>query len=109
MQVAGDPVEPRPLRKFALDVGNQRHCGILRRREAGRFVEKKWVDGKEPPRFLIGGAAHHDAVYMREVCMRFLDASDSTVEHDRKTRMRGLEPVDARVIKRRNFAVLLGR
>ena len=41
--------------------------------------------------------------------MRLLHACDPAVEHDRQARMRGLEPIDARVIERRNFAVLLRR
>src|ERR1700683_2002774 len=109
MQVACDSMKPRSLSKFPLDVRDQRHRGILGRGEAGRFIEEKRIDRKEPPWLLIGGAAHHDAVHVREVRMRFLHAYDPTVEHDRKARTRGLEPVDARIIERRNFAVLLGR
>ena len=64
MQMPGDGMKPRALREFALDIRDQRRRGLFRRREAARFAEEQRIDGKEPPRLLIGGAAHHDAVDM---------------------------------------------
>ena len=104
-----DGVQPRALRKLAIDIGDERRRGLLRRRERGLFAKHERIDGDEPPGLLIGGAAHHDAVDIFEVRKPLFDAGNAAVENDGQARMRRLEPIDARVIERRNFAVLLRR
>ena len=105
----GDGMEPRPLRQFTLDIGDQRRGRLLRRREAGILAEKKRIDSHEPPRLLIPRTAHHHAVDVREVCMRGLDAADAAVENDNEARMCALQPEDARIVEWRNLPVLLRR
>ena len=109
VQMPRDGVQPRALRQFALDIGHERHRGRLRRGKAGGFAKDQRIDGEEPPRLLIGGAAHHHAVDMVQMRKRRLDAADAAVENDGEPRMRAFEPIDAIVIERRNFAVFLRR
>ena len=83
VQMPRDAVQPRALRQFALDIGHQRRRGRFRRGEAGGFAEDQRIDGDKPPRLLIGGAAHHDAVDMSQMRKRRFDAADAAVENDR--------------------------
>src|SRR5262245_43550512 len=46
---------------------------------------------------------------MLEMLRGLLNAVDAAIEDDRKPRMRGLEPVDATVVERRNLTVLARR
>src|SRR5579864_9667427 len=91
---------------FALDIRGERGGRLFRRGKARVLTEHLRIDREQPPRLLIGGAAHHDAIDVVQVIKPLLDAGDAAVEHDREPRMLSLEPVDARVIERRHFAVL---
>src|SRR5262249_18995362 len=46
------------------------------------------------------------AIEASQVLQRLIDVRDAAIEHDRKTRMRGFEPVDASIIERRDVAIL---
>src|ERR1700733_10037471 len=109
VQMPCDAVQPRAPRQFAVDIRHQRRRGRLRRGETGGFAEDQWIDGNEPPRLLIGSAAHHRTIDMLQMRKRRFDAADAAVEDHRKPRMRALEPIDPLVIERRNLAVFLRR
>ena len=106
-----DRVQPRALRQFALDIGKKRlERAALADGERRGLAEQQRIDRQQPPRLLIGGAAHHHAVDMREMRLRLLDAGDAAI--DARSADRGcarLEPVDAIVIERRDVAVLARR
>ncbi len=86
--MTGDRVQPRALRKLTLDIRNERRRGVFRRSERRRLAENLRIDRDQPPRLLIGGAAHHDAVDMRQMRKRLVDTADAAIEHDSKLRMR---------------------
>src|SRR3984957_16343318 len=109
VEMSGDGVQPCALRQLAFDIGHERGGGLFRRDERRRLSEHQRIDRDQPPRLLIGGAAHHDAVEVLQMLKRLLDAGDTAVEHDGELRMLRLEPVDARVIERRHFAILFRR
>ena len=82
----------------------------LRRGERRRLAEQHRIDRQQPPRLLIGGAAHHDAVDVREMLARLPRVGDAAI--DRRSADRGcarLQPVDAVVVERRDIAVLARR
>src|SRR5215813_1286345 len=56
--MAGDRVEAHAARDRALDVGEEGLRGSLRRSERRRRTEQHGIDRQEPPRLLVGGAAH---------------------------------------------------
>ena len=58
--------------------------------KAGGFAEDQRIDGDEPPRLLIGSAAHHHAIDMLQMRKCRFDAADAAVEDHRKPRMRAL-------------------
>ena len=93
--MARDGMQPRAARKLALDVGDERLRRVLRRGERRGLAEEQRIDGEQPPRLLIGGAAHHHAVDVREMlpraCSTLAMPPLSTIG---KIRMRGLEPID---------------
>src|ERR1700728_1698135 len=105
----GDGVQPRTLRKFALDIGHQRRGSVSWRRKTRLLAEEKGIDGEEPPGLLIGGTAHHDTVQAIKVCARNFERTDAAVENDGQARMRGFQPVDACIIEWRHLAVLSRR
>ena len=107
--VPGHGVEPRAARKFALDMGDKGLGRRLRRCKGRRLAEQHGIDGQQTPRVLIGGASHHHAIEAPEMVQRLVDVRDAAVEHDVKTGVRGFEPVDARVIERRDVAILARR
>ena len=63
----------------------------------------------QPPRLLIGGAAHHHAVDVLEMARGLLDARDAAIDRDVQRRIGALEPIDAVVVERRDIAVLARR
>ena len=73
-------VEPRALREFALDVGNERRdrgfAGIERRARA----KDQRIDLQQPPRLLIGGAPHHDAIDMLKMLRGVFDAGYPAID-----------------------------
>jgi hypothetical protein len=107
--VASHCVEPRAACKFALDIGDQGLGRGLRRRKARRLIEQHRVDGQKPPRLLIGGPPHHNAIEPRAMRQRLIEIGDAAVEHDAKTGMRRFEPIDAGIIERRDIPVLARR
>ena len=79
-------------------------------RSEGRGVAKQHgIDLEQPPRFLIGGAAHHHAVDMAQLLLRLLEAGDAAIEHDLEIGVRALEAVHNAVIERRHIAVFARR
>src|SRR5262249_48673197 len=107
--MARDGMQTDAARELALDIGNERASGAACAEERRWGGEQLRINGEQPPGLLIGRAAHHHAVEMVEMLLGLLNAGDATIEHDRKPRMRGLEPVDAAIIKRRHVAVLARR
>src|SRR5215467_9594731 len=96
--VAGDGMQADATRELALDIGNKRaSCGACARERRGRG-KQLWINGEQPPGLLIGRAAHHHAIEMVEMLRGLLNTADAAIEHDRKPRMRGLEPVDAAIV-----------
>ena len=88
--VARDGMQPRAARELALDIGDEalrsRPCA---RRERRGLAEHQRIDREQPPRLLIGGAAHHHAVDVLE--MRRAPASTLAMPpliDDRQLRMR---------------------
>src|SRR6516225_5381553 len=103
--VPGHGVEPRAARKFALDIRDEGLSRSLRRCKKRRLAEQHRIDGQQTPRVLVGGASHHHPIEAPQVLQRLIDVRDATIEHDCKTRMRGSESVDARVIEWRDVAI----
>ncbi len=79
-----------PSAKLALDIGDERRRGVFRRGKARVLAEHQRIDRDQPPRLLIGGAAHHHAVDMSKMRKRLLDAANAAVENDGEARMRAL-------------------
>src|SRR6185312_2674738 len=107
--VPRDAAQPNAGRRLALDVRDERERGFFRRCEWRVRAEELWIDRKEPPRLLIGGTAHHDAVKRATFGLRLLEAGNAAIEDDLEIGMRGLEAMHQRVIERRHLAVLLRR
>jgi len=105
-QVTRDGMKTRATRKLALDVGHQRLRHSVRRDKLGRHPEKAGINLEQPPGLLVGGPPHHHPVEQGKVRGRLDKIGNPAIEHDGQARMRGFEPVDARVIERRNFPVL---
>jgi hypothetical protein len=64
------------------------------------------IDLGQEIRILIGGAAEHDAIHMLEMALGLVEADDATVDDDGQLRARGFEAIDARIVERRDLAVL---
>ncbi len=103
------PMQPGALRQLTLDIREIRFEGLLRIGEGLVPAEQHRIRRKQPPRLLIGGTAHHDAVDMIEMIARRLDRADPAIDRNMQIGMRRLQPVDAIVIERRNIAVLARR
>src|SRR3984885_15529278 len=56
VQMPRNGMRARALRKLALDIGDQRRRGVLRRGKARGLAEHQRIDRDQPPRLLIGGA-----------------------------------------------------
>src|SRR5580704_9266082 len=74
VQMSRDGVQPRAVRQLAFDIRGERGGGLFRRTERSLLTEHQWVDRDQPPRLLIGGAAHHDAIDVLQMHERQLDA-----------------------------------
>ncbi len=109
VQMARDRVQAKAAGKFALDVGHERERRGPRRWARRGLAEQQRIDGEQPPRFLVRGAAQHHPVEVREMTLRGLDRRDAAVEHDRQPRMAKLEPIDQRVVEWRHIAVFARR
>src|ERR1700733_2337079 len=105
--MSADGVQSRAVPQFALDIGDERFRGLLRRCEVCCFAENKRIDGDEPPRLLIGGAAHHHAVDPTEMRKRRLDPANAAVKNDSQAGMRTFESIDATQNESRKFAGIL--
>ena len=90
-------------------------CGISRSSTSARDgtgrggVEEAAVHLGENVGRLVGGAAEHHAVDVFQMPRGRVEVFDAAVENDRQLGMRGLEPVHAVVVERRDLAVLLRR
>src|SRR5215470_5745471 len=104
--VARDGVKAHAARKLALDIGDQRFGRRPRRGKGRVLAEQHGIDGQKTPRLLIGGAPHHDTVDAHKMRRGLIEVDDAAVEHDGQIGMRGLEPIDAVVVERRDVAVL---
>src|SRR5580704_2220605 len=62
VQMSRDGVQPRAVRDFTFDIRGERGSGLFRRVERSVLTEHQRIDRDQPPRLLIGGAPHHDAV-----------------------------------------------
>ena len=60
--MAGDGVQADAFGQLALDIGDEREAGLLGRGKGRRRAEQHRIDRQQPPGFLVGGAAQHDAV-----------------------------------------------
>src|SRR6516225_12147527 len=109
VHVARDGMKPHAACKLALHIGNERCRRGARRRKWRRIVENASIDGKKPPRLLIGRAAHHDTIHPIKMRGHFGQTANPAIEHDWQPRMRRFEAIDAIVVERRNFAVLFRR
>src|SRR5262249_27841227 len=109
VHVARDGMKPHAACKLALHIGNERCRRSARRRKWRRISENASIDGKKPPRLLIGRAAHHDPTPPKKTRAPFGQTANPAIEHDSQPRMRRFEAIDAIVVERRNFAVLLRR
>src|SRR5262249_38906939 len=107
--MARDRVEAGAACKLALDRGTERRGRRLGRCEARAFTKQPGVDGQEPPRFLIGGPPHHDAIDAAKVRAGLLEVRYAAIEHDTKAGMCGFEPIDAGIIEWGDGTVLSRR
>jgi len=58
------------------------------------------IDFKQPPRLLIGGAAHHDAVDVLKMARRVRDRSRcAAIDGNAKLWIGALEPIDALIVE----------
>jgi hypothetical protein len=73
------------------------------------LAEQIGVHRQQPPRLLIGRAAQHHAIDMRQVPLRLVEARDAAVDDDGNMRHGGLQPIDPIIIERRDVAVFLRR
>src|ERR1700681_3646854 len=87
VQMPRDGMQPRAARNFAFDIRSERSGGLFRRMERSVLAEHQRIDRDQPPRLLIGGAPHHDAVDVLQVREPLLDAGDSAIENDGEPRM----------------------
>src|SRR5580704_1624784 len=62
VQMPRDGVQPRAVCDFTYDIRGERGSGLFRRVERSVLTEHQRIDSDQPPRLLIGGAPHHDAV-----------------------------------------------
>ncbi len=97
--------ERHAISKPRVDVRHESFKRGMSARYRRRFAEEGRIDRHENRRVLIGGAADHHAVEMRELGLHLADLDQATVEHDRHIWKFGLQRPDARVIERRNAAV----
>ena len=86
--MTGDGMQPHALRQFALDIGNEGLRRLLGAAERGLLAEQQRVDVEQPPRLLIGGAAHHDAIDLSQMSQRLFDAA----EHPLALQLGGSDP-----------------
>src|SRR3984885_1461565 len=103
VQMSRDGVQPRAACDFTFDIRGERSGGLFRRAERSVLAEHQRIDRDQPPRLLIGGAAHHDAIDPGKMRNRLLDAANAAIENDGEPRMCALEPIDAIVIERRHL------
>jgi hypothetical protein len=107
--MARDGIEPPPGRNVPRHIRNQPLQHLAARERRRIRIEKRGVDACQNIRRLIRRAPQHhtvDVLQMLSACFQRLDAA---IEHDGEFGPRGLEPVDARIIERRNLAVFLRR
>ena len=77
----------------------------MRRRDA----EEQRIDLEQQSRFLIGGAADHDAIDALTLRLHLRETHEATIEHDRQIGIVPLQRAHQRVIERRHIAVLARR
>jgi hypothetical protein len=106
VEMTRDRMEPHTARHLALDIRHQRQRRLLRRNERRGLAEQKRIDGEEPPWFLIGSAAHHDAIDLLQMLPRRLKTGNAAVQHDRQAGMRCLETKHDVIVQRWDVAVL---
>ena len=106
MQMPGDGVQVRSRCKLACDVSLERRRRLMRGGAGSLVAERLRIDGEQSPWFLIRSTTQHHAVDVRQMHERLINAGNAAIDDDRQARMLNLEPIDARVIERRNFAVL---
>ena len=58
---------------------------------------------------MIGGAADHDAIDIRKLCLDRVERVDAAVDGDGKVGKGPLQLMGQRIVERRDIAVLLGR
>ena len=74
---------------------------------AGVPAEQSRIEPSDEPRILVGRAADHDAVDVRELRHAVVERHEAAVDHDAQRRKLALQAMHAAVVERRNLAVLL--
>ncbi len=103
--VARDGVQPHAARQLALDVRDEGFERGFRAVELAPLRRRSADRRQKPPRLLIGRAAHHHAIDVREVRAACSTLAMPPLMRDVQSRMRALEAVDAIVVERRDIAV----
>ena len=92
---------------LALHVGHHVFLDLLARESAGRGAKEQFVPTRQPPGVVIGLAAHHHAIDMRQL---FLDGGiglKAAVDGNGQVREVGLQACGDVVAQGRNLTVFL--
>ncbi len=98
-----------PSPQVNLGVGYQSGQRFAARGDVAGLAEYRAIDLRQHVGVLVGSAAEHDAIDMFEMSLGLLDGLDAAVQHDLEIGARRFQAIDARIIERRNLAVLFGR
>ena len=71
--------------------------------------EQHWIDAKQQFGIVIGLAPHHHAVQFGDMGLTLIYRADTAIDCNRIGTEPLLQAIDARIIERRNIAVLFGR
>ena len=107
--VPGDIVEPAARAQVPLGVGDQGLDNPPARGQSAARRRTAAVGLRQQIGVLVGGAAERDAVHVPQMRLGRIERGDAAVDDDLQLGMRGLEPIHAAIVERRDLAVLLGR